>query len=137
MAEQRKSLFERLVLKEKIAVLKRVKAMTVLEEELVRTQNLCRQLTEIADSGAVLPGLTTPLALRSANHYGMQVHEQLTTASNRTDFLEDELAERQRLLAEAINRHRKISEKQAEQAKQQRQEKADKALEAIPAKRSV
>ena len=35
MAEQRKSLYERLVLKEKIAVLKRAKAMTVLEEELV------------------------------------------------------------------------------------------------------
>jgi len=136
MTDQRKSLYERLVLKEKIGVLKRARALNVIEEELQRNESICDQLSEIAEEGAVQKGLTTPLALRSASHYGLQVHEQLTTASNRSDFLKDERDARHKLLVDAMTRHRKVEDKNDAERRRIREEKADKAFDSMPQKRT-
>ena len=93
-------------------------------------------LLEIAEEGAVQKGLTTPLALRSASHYGLQVHEQLTTASNRSDFLKDERDARHKLLVDAMTRHRKVEDKKDAERRRIREEKADKAFDSTPQKRS-
>ena len=73
-----KSLFHRFALKQKVALIRKTKAVKTLQDELDRAATVRNQLAEMADGMSVPEGETTIRHLRSASWYGNQVHEQLS-----------------------------------------------------------
>ena len=69
------------------------------------------QLAEIAGGMSVPEGETTMRHLRSASWYGNQVHEQLKTISNRTEFLSEEVESHRREAAKARHQHSRAAER--------------------------
>mgnify|MGYP001437699960 FL=1 len=105
------SLFHRFALKQKVALVRKTKAMKTVQEELDRAANVRDQLADIAGGMSVLEGETTIRHLRSASWYGNQVHEQLKTISNRTEFLSEEVESHRREAAKARHQHSRAAER--------------------------
>ena len=106
-----KTLFHRFALKQKLALVRKTKAVKTLQDELDRAANVRNQLAEIAGGMSVPEGETTMRHLRSASWYGNQVHEQLTTISNRTEFLSEEVESHRREAAKARHQHSRAAER--------------------------
>lgn len=106
-----KSLFRRFVLKQKVALVRKNKALKTLQDELDRAANVRDQLAEVAGGMSVPEGETTIRHLRSASWYGNQVHEQLKTISNRAEFLSEEVASHRRDAAKARHQHSRAVER--------------------------
>ena len=106
-----KSLFHRFALKQKMALVRKTKAVQTLQEELDRAANVRDQLAEMATGMSVPEGETTIRHLRSASWYGNQVQEQLKTISNRTEFLTEEVASHRRDAAKARHQHSRAVER--------------------------
>ena len=105
-----KSLFHRFALKQKVALVRKAKAVKTLQDELERAANVRDQLAEMAGGMSVPEGETTIRHLRSASWYGNQVHEQLKTISNRAEFLSEEVASHRRDAARARHQHSRALE---------------------------
>ena len=105
------SLFHRFALKQKVALVRKTKAMKTVQEELDRAANVRDQLAEMAVGMSVPEGETTIRHLRSASWYGNQVHEQLKTISNRAEFLVEEVASHRRDAARARHQHSRAVER--------------------------
>ena len=108
---QRQDLFHRFTLKQKLALVRKTKAVKTLQDELDRAANVRNQLAEIAGGMSVPEGETTMRHLRSASWYGNQVHEQLKTISNRTEFLSEEVESHRREAAKARHQHSRAAER--------------------------
>ena len=106
-----KSLFQRLALKQKVALVRKNKAVKTLQDELDRTATVRDQLAEMAGGMSVPEGETTIRHLRSASWYGNQVHEQLKTISNRAEFLSEEVASHRFDAAKARHQHSRAVER--------------------------
>ena len=106
-----KTLFHRFALKQKLALVRKTKAVKTLQDELDRAANVRDQLAEIAGVMSVPEGETTMRHLRSASWYGNQVHEQLKTISNRTEFLLEEVESHRREAAKARHQHSRAAER--------------------------
>ena len=106
-----KTLFHRFALKQKLALVRKTKAVKTLQDELDRAANVRNQLAEIANGMSVPEGETTMRHLRSASWYGNQVHEQLKTISNRTEFLSEEVESHRREAAKARHQHSRAAER--------------------------
>ena len=106
-----KTLFHRFALKQKLALVRKTKAAKTLQDELDRAANVRNQLAEIAGGMSVPEGETTMRHLRSASWYGNQVHEQLKTISNRTEFLSEEVESHRREAAKARHQHSRAAER--------------------------
>lgn len=106
-----KSLFHRFALKQKLALVRKTKAVKTLQDELDRAVNVRDQLAEMADGMSVPVGETTIRHLRSASWYGNQVHDQLKTISNRTEFLSEEVASHRRDAAKTRHQHTRAVER--------------------------
>ena len=106
-----KSLFHRFALKQKVALVRKTKAAKTLQDELDRAANVRDQLAEMAGGMSVPEGETTIRHLRSASWYGNQVHEQLKTISNRTEFLSEEVESHRREAAKARHQHSRAAER--------------------------
>ena len=106
-----KTLFHRFALKQKLALVRKTKAVKTLQDELDRAANVRNQLAEIAGGMLVPEGETTMRHLRSASWYGNQVHEQLKTISNRTEFLSEEVESHRREAAKARHQHSRAAER--------------------------
>ena len=106
-----KTLFHRFTLKQKLALVRKTKAVKTLQDELDRAANVRNQLAEIAGGMSVPEGETTMRHLRSASWYGNQVHEQLKTISNRTEFLLEEVESHRREAAKARHQHSRAAER--------------------------
>ncbi len=106
-----KTLFHRFALKQKLALVRKTKAVKTLQDELDRAANVRDQLAEIAGGMSVPEGETTMRHLRSASWYGNQVHEQLKTISNRTEFLSEEVESHRREAAKARHQHSRAAER--------------------------
>ena len=106
-----KTLFHRFALKQKLALVRKTKAVKTLQDELDRAANVRNQLAEIAGGMSVPEGETTMRHLRSASWYGNQVHEQLKTISNRTEFLSEEVESHRREAAKARHQHSRAAER--------------------------
>ena len=105
------SLFHRFALKQKVALVRKTKAMKTVQEELDRAANVRDQLAEMAVGMSVPEGETTIRHLRSASWYGNQVHEQLKTISNRAEFLLEEVASHRRDAARTRHQHSRAVER--------------------------
>ena len=106
-----KSLFHRFALKQKMALVRKTKAVQTLQEELDRAASVRDQLAEMATGMSVPEGETTIRHLRSASWYGNQVQEQLKTISNRTEFLIEEVASHRRDAARTRHQHSRAVER--------------------------
>ena len=106
-----KSLFHRFALKQKLALVRKTKAVKTLQDELDRAVNVRDQLAEMADGMSVPAGETTIRHLRSASWYGNQVHDQLKTISNRTEFLSEEVTSHRRDAARTRHQHTRAVER--------------------------
>ena len=106
-----KSLFHRFALKQKLALVRKTKAVKTLQDELDRAADVRDQLADIAGGMSVLEGETTIRHLRSASWYGNQVHEQLKTISHRAEFLSEEVASHRRDAAKARHKHSRAVER--------------------------
>ena len=105
------SLFHRFALKQRVALVRKTKAMKTVQEELDRAANVRDQLAEMAVGMSVPEGETTIRHLRSASWYGNQVHEQLKTISNRAEFLLEEVTSHRRDAARARHQHSRAVER--------------------------
>ena len=106
-----KTLFHRFALKQKLALVRKTKAVKTLQDELDRAANVRDQLADIAGGMSVPEGETTMRHLKSASWYGNQVHEQLKTISNRTEFLSEEVESHRREAAKARHQHSRAAER--------------------------
>ena len=129
---KRRSIYERLALKQKLEMAKKGQAMRTLREELERTTNIETQLSAIVDDTAIKPGATTAMHIRSANWYATRVHEQLTTISNRNEFLNAEVSAQEEQLAAERYRHKLSVKKGTEQRRREREQREDRLAALLP-----
>ena len=107
---RQKTIFERYTLKQKIDISKRAETMRTLNTELEKSQELAKQLTEIAKQTEIKTGETNAMSLRSSSWYGTIVQEQLETTENRNKFLQQEVDDNRKTLAKAVHRKNKSEE---------------------------
>ena len=132
----RKSVFQRLALKKKVALARKQQAVKTLQEELDRTTSVRDQIAEMAESMNVPIGETTIQHLRSASWYGNQIQEQLRTISNRADFLTEEVTDQRRDMAMTRNQHERAVQKSTEFDRRQSAEREARREASMPPRRS-
>ena len=84
--------------------------MRTLSSELNKSQELAKQLSEIAKQTEIKPGETNAMSLRSSSWYSTIVQEQLETTENRNKFLQQEVDDNRKILAKAVHRKNKSEE---------------------------
>ena len=134
MMAKRKSIYERLALKQKVEMAKKSQAMRTLREELERTTKIQTQLSAIIDDTAIKPGATTMMQIRSANWYATRVLEQLNTISNRNEFLNAEVSAQEEKLAVEHYRHELSVKKGIEHRRREREMREDRIAALLPAR---
>ena len=107
---KQKSIYERYTLKQKIDISKRADTMRTLSSELNKSQELAKQLSEIAKQTEIKPGETNAMSLRSSSWYSTIVQEQLETTENRNKFLQQEVDDNRKTFAKAVYRKNKSEE---------------------------
>ena len=132
MMAKRKSIYERLALKQKVEMTRKSQAMRTLREELERTTKIQTQLSAIVDDTAIKPGATTVMQIRSASWYATRVYEQLTTISNRNEFLNAEVSAQEEQLAAERYRHELSVKKGVEHRRREREQRDDRLAALLP-----
>ena len=107
---RQKSIYERYTLKQQIDISKRAETMRTLNSELEKSQELAKQLVEIAKQTQIKTGETNAMSLRSSSWYSKIVQEQLETTENRNKFLQQEVDDNRKILAKAVHRKNKSEE---------------------------
>ena len=131
-----RNIFQLLALKQKLALARKTKAVRTLQDELDRTEEVRDRLADMAQGMNVPLGETTVGHLRSASWYGNQVQEQLTTISNRADFLSEEVASHRRDAAQVRHQHNRAVEKGEVHERLQRDLREARNDAALPPRRS-
>ena len=132
MMAKRKSVYERLVLKQKVEMARKSQRMRTLREELERTTKIQTQLSTIIDDTAIKPGASTAMQIRSSSWYAARVHDQLMTISNRNEFLDAEVSAQEEQLATERYRHELAVKKGNEQRHREREMLEDRITELLP-----
>ena len=131
--KKRKSIYERLSLKQKVEMARKSQAMRTLREELERTNKIQTQLSAIIDDTAIKPGATT--AMKSfIELYATRVYEQLTTISNRNEFLDAEVSAQEQQLAAERYRYELSVKKGIEHRRREREQREDRVAALLPAR---
>ena len=107
---RQKSIYERYTLKQQIDISKRAETMRTLNSELEKSEELAKQLKEIAKQTQIKTGETNAMSLRSSSWYSKVVQEQLETTENRNKFLQQEVDDNRKTLAKAVHRKSKSEE---------------------------
>ena len=129
---KRRSIYERLALKQKLEMAKKSQAMRTLREELERTTNIEKQLSAIVDEAAIKLGAATAMQIRSASWYATRVHEQLTVISNRNEFLNAEVNTQEEQLAAERYRHELSVKKGIEHRRREREQREERLAALLP-----
>ena len=129
---KRKSIYERLALKQKVEIARKSQTMRTLREELERTTKIQTQLSTIIDDTAIKPGASTAMQIRSSSWYAARVHEQLMTISNRNEFLDAEVSALEEQLAAERYRHELAVKKGNEHCRREREMLEDRITELLP-----
>ena len=129
---KRKSIYERLALKQRVEMARKSQRMRTLREELERTTKIQTQLSTIIDDTAIKPGASTAMQIRSSSWYAARVHEQLMTISNRNEFLDAEVSAQEEQLATERYRHELAVKKGNEQCRREREMLEDRITELLP-----
>jgi hypothetical protein len=114
--QKRRSIFDRLALKQQLEIRKQMRSLSALHDESVKIANMRDTLQEIADQDVGKRNAGTAFALRSAAQFDSQIRDQLDTAVNRCHYLDQEIKGLRTKIAEADRRR----EKSAQLARNQR-----------------
>jgi len=108
--QKRRSIFDRLALKQQLEIRKQMRSLSALHDESVKIANMRDTLQEIADQDAGKRNAGTAFALRSAAQFDSQIRDQLDTALNRCHYLDQEIKGLRTKIVEADRRREKSSQ---------------------------
>jgi superfamily II RNA helicase len=131
MTKQRK-LLNRLAIREKITAMARAETIRTLDEEINKITSINEKLEQMAIETQIKTKTTTMMALRSAQHYGGKIHEQMKVIENRVKFLEEERLEEAQIMGQALTRQKHATEKSRQRHILDRDEKEEKAATDVP-----
>jgi len=129
---KRRDLFQRLAMREKLTAMARAETIRTLDEELDKITSINKKLQQMAEETKVKPGETTMMALRSAQHYGGKINEQIKVIENRVLFLEEERLEETQIMGQALTRQKHALEKSKHQRQIERDAIEEKAASDVP-----
>ena len=119
--KQRDTIFDRLALKEKLFINQEMQNLGGLHSELKKIENMRQKLSDMAADSAPKIQEQTAFFLRSSVELNHQIRDQLETAGNRSDHLNEEL----KFLRHKIALSDRRREKSAAKAKQIRRTNRD------------
>ena len=128
MAPPREKIFEKVALKQRLDVMRKLRSLAVLREELQKTESLCDQLDVILKDIMARTGEQSVASLRADSWYRAKVLEQLKTLENRVQFLRSEIQDSNTELAKARRKETRAHEA-AKNKKSLRLEKAEQRRE--------
>ena len=105
--QKRRSIFDRLALKQQLEIRKQMRSLSALHEESAKIASMRDTLQEIADQDAGKKNAGTAFALRSAAQFDGQIRDQLDTAVNRGHYLDQEIKGLRTEIAEVDRRREK------------------------------
>ena len=108
--QKRRSVFDRLALKQPVEIRKEMRSLSALHDESVKIASMRDTLQEIADQDAGKRNAGTAFALRSAAQFESQIRDQLDTAVNRCHHLDQEIKGLRTNIAEADRRREKSTQ---------------------------
>ena len=112
--KRRDAIFDRLALKEKLFVNQQMRNLGALNSELQKLEDMRQKLNDMAAVLAPKIQEQTAFTLRSSAELNYQIRDQLETASNRSDHLNQELIFMRQKIA-LSDRRREKSASKAEQ----------------------
>ena len=112
--KRRDAIFDRLALKEKLFINQQMRNLGALNSELQKLEDMRQKLRDMAAESAPKTQEQTAFTLRSSAELNYQIRDQLETASNRSDHLNQELNFMRQKIALSDRRR----EKSANKAKQ-------------------
>jgi len=104
---RRASIFDRLALKERVAINQQMKSLGALSNEFRQIDEMRRKLDEMARDQAPSDGVQNAGSLRAAAQLNFQIRVQLETASNRSEHLAEELRHMRQRIAVGVISHGK------------------------------
>jgi len=110
---RRSSVFDRLALKETVHINQQMRNLSALNTEFLKVENMRMRLQEMADEPEADTADRTVFSLRATSQLSQQIRDQLDTATNRSEHLNDEL----RFLRQKIAISDRKREKSASKAK--------------------
>ncbi len=119
--KRRDTIFDRLALKEKMFINQEMQNLGALHSELKKIEDMRQKLSDMAADSAPKIQEQTVFFLRSSAELSNQIRDQLETAVNRSDHLNDEL----KFLRHKIALSDRRREKSAGKAKQIRRTDRD------------
>jgi hypothetical protein len=119
--KRRDSIFDRLALKEKLFVNQQMRNLGVLNSEFQKLEDMRVKLSAMAVESALKTDEQTAFALRSSAELNYEIRDQLETASNRSEYLSEELKFMRQKIA-LSDRRREKSTSKAEQIRRSSRE---------------
>jgi hypothetical protein len=123
----RRSVFELLALREKISITKKSRSLSLLRQELEKTERLRDQLDAAIDQTENGTGEQTAGQLRANSWYRGQMMEQRDTMRNRESFLSQEVDTTRRDVAQSRRRETRAADLANARKKTEAQAREDKA----------
>ena len=111
--KRRDAIFDRLALKEKLFINQQMRSLGALNSELQKLRGTREKLGDMAAELTLKTQEQTAFTLRSSAALSYQIREQLETASNRSEYLNEELQSMRQKIA-LSNRRREKSKSKAE-----------------------
>ena len=108
---RRASIFDRLALKERVAINQQMKSLGALSNEFRQIDEMRQKLDEMARDQAPSDGVQNAGSLRAAAQLNFQIRAQLETASNRSEHLAMELRQLRQRIAQSDRRREKSANK--------------------------
>ena len=122
--KRRDATFDRLALKEKLFINQQMRNLSALNSELQKLEDMRKKLSEMAADSAPKIQEQTAFTLRSSAELNYQIRDQLETASNRSDHLNQELKCMRHKIA-LSDRRREKSASKAEQSRRTKRDETD------------
>lgn len=123
----RRSVFELLALREKISITKKSRNLSLLRQELEKTERLRDQLDAAIDQTENGIGEQTAGQLRANSWYRGQMMDQRDTMRNRESFLSQEVDTTRRDVAQSRRRKTRAADLATARKKTEAQDREDKA----------
>ena len=108
---RRASIFDRLALKERVAINKQMKSLGALSTEFRQIDKMREKLEEMVRDQTHSDGVQNAGSLRAAAQLNFQIRVQLDTASNRSEHLAEELRNIRQRIAQSDRRREKSTNK--------------------------
>ena len=108
---RRASIFDRLALKERVAINQQMKSLGALSNEFRQIDEMRQKLDEMARDQVPNDGVQNAGSLRAAAQLNFQIRVQLEMASNRSEHLAEELQHMRKRIAQSDRRREKSTNK--------------------------